>query len=109
MTTSSNKNTLLNGVKAYLFPSVVTLLGMLIWRDVNEMRGDVKALLAQSNIDKTKIENLQKDIEKIENVVFIGKQTAQAYDVFPWFMKLYFKPEEEYRVEKFLKNTIYES
>lgn len=47
-------------LKIWLFPSLVTILGTLIWRDVVEMKSDIKALLAQSNIDKTRIDNLER-------------------------------------------------
>lgn len=51
-------------VKAWLFPSVITLLAGIIWNDVQEIKADVKALMAQSNIDKTRIDNLERMIYK---------------------------------------------
>ena len=51
-------------VKAWLFPSVITLLAGIIWNDVQEIKADVKALMAQSNIDKTRIDNLERLIYK---------------------------------------------
>ena len=51
-------------VKAWLFPSVITLLAGIIWNDVQEIKADVKALMAQSNIDKTRIDNLERIIYK---------------------------------------------
>lgn len=55
--------------KAWIFPSLVSILGMMIWHDVSEIKSDVKALMAQSNIDKTRIDNL-------ERVVYSNKTTA---------------------------------
>ena len=49
-------------LKIWLFPSLVTILGTLIWRDISELKSDVKALLAQSNVDKTRIDNLERFI-----------------------------------------------
>ena len=97
----SSKNVFLDTIKAYFFPSLVAIIGTLIWRDVSEMRSDIKMLLAQSNIDKTKIDNLERDVRQLEQAVFHKKMVAEA-DL-PWFMKLYFKPEEEYEVKKQLK------
>lgn len=108
MTTPSNKSSIISAFKAYLFPSLVTIIGMLIWRDVTEMRSDIKMLLAQSNIDKTRIENLQLDVNKLENAVF-NKRTANADRHIPLFMKLYFKPEEEFDIKKHIKFVQYES
>lgn len=49
-------------IKAWLFPSLVTILAALIWKDVSELKSDVKALLAQSNVDKTRIDNIEREI-----------------------------------------------
>jgi hypothetical protein len=54
----------LNNLKSYLFPAVVSVLGMMIWNDVNEIKADVKALIAQTNIDKTRIDNLEREVYK---------------------------------------------
>jgi len=51
-------------IKVWLFPSVITLLAAIIWNDVQEIKADVKALMAQSNIDKTRIDNLEREVYK---------------------------------------------
>ena len=48
--------------KVWVFPSLVSLVSLLIWNDVNEIKADVKQLMAQSNIDKTRIDNLERQI-----------------------------------------------
>jgi hypothetical protein len=50
----------ISAFKAWIFPSLVSILGLMIWNDVNEIKSDVKALMAQSNIDKTRIDNLER-------------------------------------------------
>lgn len=50
--------------KVWIFPSLVSILAMMIWNDVNEIKADVKALMAQSNIDKTRIDNLERNVYK---------------------------------------------
>jgi hypothetical protein len=67
MTTKENSS--ITAFKTWIFPSLVSILGMLIWQDVNEIKSDVKALMAQSNIDKTRIDNL-------ERVVYASKPTT---------------------------------
>lgn len=91
-------------VKAYLFPSLVAILATLIWRDVSEMRADIKMLLAQSNIDKTKIDNLERDVRQLEQAVFNKKVVADSR--LPWFMSIYFKPEEQYDVKKYIPKNV---
>ena len=50
-------------VKTWLFPAIVTVLSTIIWMDVTELKNDVKQLLAQSNVDKTRIDNLQRQVD----------------------------------------------
>lgn len=47
-------------IKVWLFPTMVTIIGIFIWQEIKEIKSDVKALLAQSNIDKTRIDNLER-------------------------------------------------
>jgi hypothetical protein len=54
----------LSQFKSWIFPGLVSILGMMIWNDVNEIKADVKALMAQSNIDKTRIDNLEREVYK---------------------------------------------
>jgi len=51
-----------NQFKNWVFPSLVSILGMMIWNDVVEIKSDVKALIAQSNVDKTRIDNLEREV-----------------------------------------------
>lgn len=55
-------NPTIAALKLWIFPSLVSILGMMIWNDVNEIKSDVKALMAQSNIDKTRIDNLERAV-----------------------------------------------
>jgi hypothetical protein len=50
--------------KIWVFPSLVSILAMMIWNDVNEIKSDLKKLMAQSNIDKTRIDNLERVVYK---------------------------------------------
>lgn len=96
--TPTPKNSLGNAVKLYLFPVLVTILASLIWRDVTEMRNDIKALLAQSNVDKTDIQNLKRDVDKLEQAVFNRKIIASAEPV----NKLLFKHEDIFDVKDYI-------
>jgi uncharacterized membrane protein YgaE (UPF0421/DUF939 family) len=49
---------------------------MLIWRDVSDLRSDVKSLLAQSNVDKTRIEILEKQVQMLDQAVFLKRAIA---------------------------------
>jgi len=58
------ENTNIQSIKVWIFPTLLSILAMMIWNDVNEIKADVKALMAQSNIDKTRIDNLERIIYK---------------------------------------------
>jgi hypothetical protein len=55
--------------KAWIFPTLVSLVSLLIWNDVNEIKSDVKLLMAQSNIDKTRIDNIERQLFKASNTI----------------------------------------
>lgn len=54
----------LGAIKSYLFPMLLSGFTLLVWNDIREIKQDVKALMAQSNIDKTRIDNLERLIFK---------------------------------------------
>jgi hypothetical protein len=60
------ENTSIQTIKVWIFPTLLSILAMMIWNDVNTIKADVKALMAQSNIDKTRIDNLERLIYKKE-------------------------------------------
>ena len=49
-------------IKVWAFPGMMSILAAIIWQDVQEIKTDTKALLAQSMIDKTRIDNLERQI-----------------------------------------------
>jgi len=55
--------------KVWVFPTLVSLVSLLIWNDVNEIKSDVKLLMAQSNIDKTRIDNIERQMFKASNTI----------------------------------------
>ena len=97
------KTSVMNGIKVYLFPTLVTILAMMIWHDVTELRSDVKSLLAQSNVDKTKIEILEKDVKMLEQTLMTKKIAADFEIVKPVSYDKYFKHEEIFDIKKHLK------
>ena len=64
----TRENPSIAAFKVWIFPSLVSLVSLLIWNDVNEIKADVKALMAQSNVDKTRIDNLERQIFKRASV-----------------------------------------
>ena len=58
------ENPAVNVFKVWIFPSLASAMALLIWNDVNEIKSDVKQLMAQSNVDKTRIDNLERVVYK---------------------------------------------
>jgi len=105
MVTTNKKESFLTTVKMWIFPSLVTVLSLIIWRDITEMKNDIKALLAQTNVDKTKIESLEKDVRFLEQVVY-NKKTTTSYNNNSLYERLYFKHEDFYNLEDYLPKKL---
>lgn len=71
-----------NAVKEYLAPIFMGIVGLFLWRDISEMRSDVKLLLTQQSADKIKIENVIADVATLKTIVF-GKKDAELYNMSP--------------------------
>jgi len=71
------ENTSIQTIKVWIFPTLLSILAMMIWNDVNEIKADVKALMAQSNIDKTRIDNLERIIYKKTASLHINKPNKE--------------------------------
>lgn len=98
--TTSKAERVMNQIKLWLFPALVSILAGIIYKEVLEIRADVKMLLAQSNIDKTKIEQLQKQVELLNNVVFLKKVTSHVELVDSNNYYKFFKHEDFYDINK---------
>ena len=83
----TKENPSIAAFKVWIFPSLVSLVSLLIWNDVNEIKADVKLLMAQSNIDKTRIDNIERQIYKAAPVASIPaipeKEREIVYAVLP--------------------------
>jgi len=64
------EKSVMNTVKVWLFPSVISILALMLYDDIKEIKSDVKQLLAQSASDHSEIMNLKNQVEKLNNKVF---------------------------------------
>lgn len=55
-------NQTVTAFKLWVFPSLVSIMSLMIWQEIKEIKSDVKALLGQSNIDKTRIDNIERHL-----------------------------------------------
>jgi hypothetical protein len=66
----SNWGPQMDKFKSWAFPGLVMILATIIWQDVREIKSDIKALMAQTNIDKTRIDNLERSVYGVGAVNF---------------------------------------
>jgi len=64
------QNALLTTVKSWLFPTVLSILALMLYDDIKEIKTDVKQLLAQSAADHVEIMNLKEETNTLHNKVF---------------------------------------
>jgi hypothetical protein len=69
--TTKQQSSVIAEIKNWLFPGIVTIIGIFagmtlkdIKDDLAEVKSDVKSLMAQSNVDKTRIDNLERVVYK---------------------------------------------
>lgn len=63
------KEQVISILKEWASPVLIGIVGMLLWRDVTEMRNDVKLLLTQQSADRVKIEQLEDDVKLLKTYV----------------------------------------
>ena len=85
----SNWGPQMDKFKSWAFPGLAMVLATIIWQDVREIKSDIKALMAQSNIDKTRIDNLERSVygvgvlnSKNTNIPETPAETPQKPDLY---------------------------
>lgn len=73
---TTGKSQIISVLKEWASPTLICIVGMLLYRDVTELRTDVKTLLSQSYVDKTRIDNLEKRMDQIEQRIYIETTNA---------------------------------
>ena len=69
-------STVIKTIKEWAAPSLFALVSFLIWKDIAELRTDVKTLLAQANGDKVRIEKVEADVSFLKNYIFSSNKKA---------------------------------
>ena len=70
-----SKPELVSAIKEYLAPLLLAIVGLFIWRDISEMRSDIKLLLMQQSADKVRIEKVESDVAMLKAVIFKSDKT----------------------------------
>ena len=67
----------LSSFKAWLTPILMSILGIMIWHDLNEMKNDIKTLLAKDSANQIRIEQLEKDVDLLRKQMIICITTSR--------------------------------
>lgn len=68
-----------SAIKAWLTPILMSILGVMIWHDLNEMKRDIKILLAKDSANQIRIEQLEKDVDVIKKQIYLGMTSYNKY------------------------------
>lgn len=94
-------------IKIWASPAILSVLGMMIWADLREMKQDVKRLLEVSSSQQARIESLERDIALIKGNYFkrtTNTEDNDKEDHLPFFIP-FAKHEEIYSVDKEKEKT----
>jgi hypothetical protein len=59
-----------------LTPGLISIFGLISWTLINEIRTDVKALLAANAEVKVRIQNLERRMDGVEDVIYSQRLAA---------------------------------
>ena len=63
-------------VKEWITPSLISIVGMMLWSQLTELRTDVKQLLITQSGDVVKITSLEKDVDELKTNYLSYELTA---------------------------------
>jgi len=67
-------------IKAYLTPILITCFGAISWSLISEIRTDVKLLLEANAQTQVKIQQLEKRLDGVENILYSQRVFALKPD-----------------------------
>jgi hypothetical protein len=79
---------IIDKIKIWASPAILSILGMIIWADLQEMKHDVKRLLEVSSSQQARIESLERDIALIKGTYFkrTSNEPNKEDKTLPFFM-----------------------
>ena len=105
----STEKSVINSVKTWLFPTLVSVLSYVLYEDIKEIKSDVKQLLAQSASDHTEILNLKSQVNVLNTKVFVYSTNDHKDNRFPLYYqenKLLFTNQNDENRNNYKKTKI---
>jgi len=100
------KNDIISTVKEWASPALIAIVGTLLYSDLSELKSDVKTLLIQQSVDRTRIEMLERDLQILEQnrsavASDSSRSVAFGLSICPVWMRIGpFKKEDEISLEE---------
>lgn len=80
-----HKQDVIGIVKEWVSPTLIAIIGIFIWRDLSELRDDVKYLITQQTTAQIKIETLEvkvgtleRDVSNLKYMFYSGNRDAKV-------------------------------
>lgn len=92
---------IIDKIKIWASPAILSVLGMMIWADITEMKRDIKRLLEVSSAQQARIESLERDLSLIKGNYFrsASNETEDTKRKLPFFIP-FAKHEDVYYLDK---------
>jgi hypothetical protein len=71
---NSGKDPVISRVKEYITPGLITILGIMLWAEISELKKDVKTLLANDAASQMKVNMLEKEINYLREGTYNDKK-----------------------------------
>lgn len=80
---SNDKERTISAVKEWLTPSLISIVGLILWTELTKLQDNVQTLLERSAITETKLAMLEKEIDYIKSKDNYGT-CQQSTTMFPY-------------------------
>jgi hypothetical protein len=92
------KQEVISVIKEWASPVLIGIVSMLLWRDVTELRSDVKILLSQQSANEVRIQNMESDINMLKSMSFKNQADEEA-------AQKIFEIQSKTQIAKYLKRN----
>lgn len=86
---------MIDAFRTWLFPALVAIVGTMMWSTLNEIKSDLKTLMSQSAIDKTRIDNLERAVFNNKGTSSTDLPLEQKFPPSPYNIVAIIPPREE--------------
>jgi hypothetical protein len=98
----ATKNSVISTIKEWAAPTLIGIVAMLVWRDITELRTDVKLLLYNQSANEVKIRTLEDNVKSLEGRLLVMTQASHSHPIQEKpshsFKNIYAIKDDDYKV-----------